>query len=176
MVTIEIRIRTLAQLFDSLDPSPFPERGLNRDAASYIVDCAAEHSPNETLRLLIHVPDSVRPHVADATQAIRSHFRFAHTHAQRRHRGRMRTGRALLLLGSVVMVVTVSLRALLDEWLSTPIGQGLGEGLLILGWVVLWRPTELLLFERWENRQERHLLDRLAKIPVEFAFFPGNPA
>lgn len=77
MAIIEIRIRSLAQLFDSLDPSPFHQRGLNRDAASYIVDCAAEHAPNEPLRLLIHVPDRVRPHVADATQAIRSHFRFA---------------------------------------------------------------------------------------------------
>lgn len=174
MATIEIRIRMLAQLFDSLDPSPFRERGLNRDADSYIVDCAGEHAPREPLRLLIHVPVSVRPLLIDAAPAIHNHYRFTHAQAQRRHRRRMRTGKVALLFGSLVMILTVALRAMLGEWLATPVGQVIGEGLLILGWVVLWRPAELLLFERWENRQERKLLGRLAHIPVEFVVFPDD--
>ena len=43
MATIEIRIRSLAQLFDSLDPAPFQERALDRNAESYILACAGRH-------------------------------------------------------------------------------------------------------------------------------------
>ena len=32
----------------------------------------------------------------------------------------------------------------------------------------LWRPMEQAVFERFEHRHERDLLERLARIPVEF--------
>lgn len=54
----------------------------------------------------------------------------------------------------------------------------IGEGLLILGWVAMWRPLEILLFERLENHQKSALLRRLARIPVDFEFgltAPGQP-
>ena len=43
----------------------------------------------------------------------------------------------------------------------------IGEGLLILGWVALWRPTEALLYDWWPLVRRRALLLRLAAIPVE---------
>jgi hypothetical protein len=39
---IEIRIREVKQLFNSMDPSPFNERDLDRDADEYIVNWAHE--------------------------------------------------------------------------------------------------------------------------------------
>jgi hypothetical protein len=41
------------------------------------------------------------------------------------------------------------------------------EGLLILGWVALWRPTEALLYDWWPLARRRTLLRRLASIPIE---------
>ena len=49
---------------------------------------------------------------------------------------------------------------------------GLGEGLLILGWVAMWRPVEILLFEHWESHRDHALLKRLAGIPIEIVFQP----
>jgi hypothetical protein len=43
----------------------------------------------------------------------------------------------------------------------------MGEGLLILGWVAMWRPTEALLYDWWPMTWRRGLLRRLASIPVE---------
>lgn len=174
IATIDVRIRTLAQLFHSLDPSPFHERRLDREAGKYILESASEFLPDEPLRILIHAPENVRTRMDEATQAIHGHYRAEHAQAERRHRRRMHLGRVALLIGSGVMLVSLTLRALLGEWITTPVGQGVGEGLLILGWVVLWRPAELLLFERFENRQERRLLDRLAQIPVDFEVLPGD--
>lgn len=169
MATIEIRIRNLAQLFDSFDPAPCTERGLDRTISNYIVDSAGDHPLNELLRLLIHAPEDLRPHMAAATLAIHRHFGHAHARTERRNRHRMHTGRVALLLGMAVMVGSLAVRTMLGAWISTPIGQVIGEGLLILSWIVLWRPAELLLFERWENHQQHRLLARLARVPVEFA-------
>jgi hypothetical protein len=45
----------------------------------------------------------------------------------------------------------------------------ISEGLLIVGWVAMWRPIEVLLFERVENHQNMALFDRLSHIEVGFA-------
>jgi hypothetical protein len=39
----------------------------------------------------------------------------------------------------------------------------------------MWRPLEILLFERLENHQQRALLRRLARIPVDFEFDLTEP-
>ena len=44
------------------------------------------------------------------------------------------------------------------------------EGLLILGWVALWRPLDILLFDRFEMRASIKTLRRLAVVPVEVRF------
>jgi hypothetical protein len=43
---IEINLNRLSQLFNSLDPSPFHERDLDRDAADYIIG-SAEEAPRQ---------------------------------------------------------------------------------------------------------------------------------
>ena len=82
----------------------------------------------------------------------------------------MRMGRVMLLLGLVVLAVTLFTR----YWLSglNTKADLLGESLLIVGWVALWRPAELLLFDRIEARIDRRVLERLAAIPVEFRAAP----
>ena len=89
ITTIEIRIRTLAQLVDALDPAPLPERTLNRNAESYIIASAGKHTATESLRLLVHLPESQRAQAADP---IHEHFRRTHAQGEgtggviRRHR------------------------------------------------------------------------------------------
>ena len=118
---------------------------------------------------MIHAPPSLREASVDVEAALHAHFRLALEAATRRYRQRMRVGRATLILGLAVLAVCLGLRQLLGidgaAWRAA-----LGEGLLILGWVALWRPVEILLFERWESRHERQWLDKLARAPVRFEF------
>lgn len=53
---IEVRIRDLAQLFNSLDPAPFHERDLDRDAEDYIVSWARELPHDAPLQISVHLP------------------------------------------------------------------------------------------------------------------------
>jgi hypothetical protein len=40
------------------------------------------------------------------------------------------------------------------------------EGLLIVGWVAMWRPLEIFLYEWWPIRRRCWILAKLAKISV----------
>ena len=53
---IELRLRELAQLFDSFDPAPFHEKDLDRDAEEFIVSWALEHPPDAPLVFRLHLP------------------------------------------------------------------------------------------------------------------------
>jgi hypothetical protein len=172
MATVDIRIRRIEQLLDSLDPSPFHEneRALNRDAEDHIVDFAGECGRAEPLQIVVHAPLSIKPHAAEITGAIHAKFKLAHIKCLRRYRRRMRIGRALLIAGIAVLGVALLLRALLGDPGDRAMIEAIREGLLILGWVALWRPLDILLFERLEEHQSSALLLRLARVPVDFEF------
>jgi len=42
----------------------------------------------------------------------------------------------------------------------------IAESLVIMGWVAMWRPAEIWLYEWWPIRARRRLLQRLAAAPV----------
>jgi hypothetical protein len=56
---IELHLRDLTQLFDSLDPSPFHERDLDGDAEKYIVDSVKEQPRREQNALVLSVAQTV---------------------------------------------------------------------------------------------------------------------
>jgi hypothetical protein len=53
---IEIRIESIAQLFHSLDPSPFHEKDLDKDAEEFIVSWARELPSDIPLKIVVHLP------------------------------------------------------------------------------------------------------------------------
>jgi len=50
----------------------------------------------------------------------------------------------------------------------------LSESLIIGGWVALWRPMEIFLYDWWPIRAEARLLDRLAAMPVSVHGVPAQ--
>jgi hypothetical protein len=167
MQSIDIRLRELAQLYDSLDPSPFREKSLDRDAEAYLIECAGEFTRDQDWRVLVHGPAELATHVDDIAAAIHMHFTALKRTAERRHRRRLRVSRFAMLLGFGVLAVTLLLRALVVDQPGA-LGEVVAEGLLILAWVALWRPAEIVLFDQWENREQLRLLQALAQVPVEF--------
>ena len=169
MTVIDIRIQRITQLYDSLDPSPLHEKALSHAVENYIVDCAGEHGPDEPLRLVVHVPVSIKEYEIEITRAIHTHFQAQHAQCRRRYRRRMRQGMRFLFTGLTVLGTTLLARALLVHPGNSKVLVAISEGLLIVGWVAMWRPIEVLLFERVENHQNMALFDRLSRIDVEFA-------
>jgi hypothetical protein len=55
---IEIRIEEIAQLFHSLDPFPFREKDLDKEAEEFIVSWARELPMDRPFRIVVHLPDT----------------------------------------------------------------------------------------------------------------------
>jgi hypothetical protein len=165
---IEIRLSRPQQLFNSLDPSPFHERDLDEDAEAYIVDSADEFPLKQPLRLVIHLPtDQLDPDAAATLpQAIHNYFTYRMQETRRRLRFFLRNGRATLVVALVFLFGCISARQLI-----LAVGRGLAaeiadEGLYIVGWVAMWRPLEIFLYD-WRPLWHRaRLFGKLAKIPV----------
>ncbi|TZF89809.1 hypothetical protein [Cognatilysobacter lacus] len=167
MAEIALSLQRLDQIFDTLDPAPFHEKALDRNADAYLVESAGEYPPREPLVVVIHAPPALEHHVADVAAAIHGHFALAHAQAERRHRRRQRIGRISLVTGVGTLAVALLLR-LEVERIGGALGGVLDEGLLILAWVALWRPIETIGFDSWESRDERRVLSKLSCVPVRF--------
>lgn len=166
---IEVHLREIGQLFERLDPSPFRERDLDRSAEEYIVESVRELPSKAPCALVIHLdqpadgPDEERA-VGDAIRthfARRSRFLRADLH-QLLRRGLISLGIGLAFL--FLLFVTVQVTGLIRA--ETGYAILLRESMLIIGWVAMWRPLEILLYDWWPIVGERRLHDRLSRINV----------
>jgi hypothetical protein len=166
--TIEMRLARLAQLFNSLDPAPFRERDLDADAEDYIIGSAEEISGQRPLRLVIHLPADQIPQggTRDLGEAIHNYFAYREAHEQRRLRILFRDGRIALATGLIFLLCCMLLRELAFSFGYGSVSDIAAEGLLIIGWVAMWRPLEIFLYDWVPIRRRCRILAKLAKMPV----------
>jgi hypothetical protein len=165
---ISISLRSLGQLFNSLDPSPFHDRDLDSDASRFLVDEAEDRASHEALTIRIHMPREEAERAEFVPQAIRAHFARWRQSEERNLRRVFREGRRALLVGVLIVVVILTGIELARGWLpETSWAQGVLESLVILAWVVLWRPAELLLYDWAPIARRAKLYGRLERAGVE---------
>jgi len=76
-----------------------------------------------------------------------------------------------LLIGLTALAVAVALGDFLANLLKTSrIGEIVRESFTIGGWVSMWRPLEVFLYDWWPIRNEARLSDRLAAMPVRIRY------
>ena len=167
---IEMRIRNLRQLFDSLDPSPFIALDLDDDAQQYIVGSAKVLSSRLPLALAIHVsePPESAEEVRDVGEAIREHFIRQSGFATLRLNQLIRHGWISLAIGLAFLSAALAASAALLKWADASTTAAIfREGLLICGWVAMWRPIQIFLYDWWPILGERRTFDRLGRMPVQ---------
>jgi hypothetical protein len=165
---IEIRIEEISQLFDMLDPFPFRERDLDKDAEEFIVGWARELPAHLPIRILIHLPkaEAETAHARDLDKAINRYFGYRADMVGRDIRELFRVGWRSLLIGLVVLALCIVGSRLAARALG-PVGPFLEEGLIILGWVANWRPLEIFLYDWWPLLRRRDLYRRLGEADIE---------
>jgi hypothetical protein len=168
--TIEVRVRELGQIFNSLDPSPFMERDLDDDAEAYIVGWAREVDRQGPFRIIVHLPENeaAKGRERGLDSAIGNYFAYRTGMLERDLSDLFRVGRRSLAMGVAVLAVCIGLsqifRAALPELALGPL---LAEGIIIFGWVANWRPAEIFLYDIWDVRRRVSLYRRLANAQVE---------
>lgn len=167
---IEVRIRELAQLFNSLDPSPFHERDLDDDAEAYIVGWARELPADVPLRLVVHLPreEALKAEERGLATSLANYFGERAEMHDRDLRELFRNGRRYLSIGLPILLACLAASQLVRAGLGTgPLERALEESLIILGWVANWKPIETFLYDWWPLQRRRDLYRRLEKAGVE---------
>lgn len=175
---IELRLSRVRQVFNSLDPTPFPEKDLDDDAVEFIVGWAEELPQDSELSLLIHLPEEERQSAAETrmTEAVGEYFGYRRQSEERRLRQLFRLGRRSALIGVVFLALCTSASEALAAFSDDPLSTFVQEGLIIFGWVANWRPAEIFLYDWWPIRRRAKLYDRLSRMPVELKFTAHQPA
>lgn len=164
---VEMKISHPAQLFNSLDPSPFRERDLDAEAAEYLVSAMRELHGHRHVKIVVYLPGQVDERTrAAVTDAIHNYFRYREIAARFSLRQVLRLGHRSLLVGLLFLAVCTAL------WRFVFTGDGMGdrllhEGALIMGWVAMWKPLEILLYDWWPVLADIRLCQRIVTMPVE---------
>lgn len=166
---IEIGLRTVDQLFNTMDPSPFHEKDLDADAEEFIVSWAQEFHLKQPLVLAIHLkqmPDGDHP-APQIETAVRHYFAYRGRITRLEFQRLMKEGRQTLLIGLCFLSLCLLSSELLVQFSASPMMTVLREGLTIGGWVAMWRPMEIYLYSWWPLRRRRRIFGKLARMTVE---------
>lgn len=165
---ILVHVTEVKQLFNSMDPSPFKERDLDPNAEEFIVSWAREIPRAAPLSLTVFVDRPAEAaHTGAFGAAINDFFRYRAEMTRRRVRELFRVGRISLAIGLLALSLAFALvNVLRNAMEGAPLEALVTEGVLIGGWVAMWRPIEIFLYDWWPIRREARLYDRLAKMPV----------
>ena len=142
---IEVKVQTLQQIFNSMDPSPFHERDLDREAEEFIISWAKEHSSRKPYKLIVHLGQGTDR--ADAVQilseSIRNYFAYRAEMNRRELKQLLHYGWISLIIATLFLGLCVTIAQTVDPELGRfrPI---LREGLIILGMGRHVAPTRCL--------------------------------
>lgn len=167
---IAVRITSIAQLFNSLDPFPFQERDLDEKAEEFIVGWARELPRDHAIQILLHLPaaEVEKPECRDVGTALQKYFTYRADVTQRDLNELFRNGRLSLVIGMAVLAVGL----LGTQYITSELGEGslaryFQEGLIIIAWVANWKPLDIFLYDWWPVLRTRNLYRRLANASVE---------
>lgn len=148
---LDLRVRELPQLFNSLDPTPFHSKALDREAEAFIEGWARGFSPQCRLHLTVHLQHM--PTEGDPTElvtgSIHHHFADKAEGVRRDLRDLFWQGRTSLLIGVAFVTVCLLLAEAIGQAGSSTAHTITRESLTIVGWVAMWRPLQLFLYDWW---------------------------
>jgi hypothetical protein len=166
---LALRVREIAQLFNSMDPTPFLNKDLDPSANDFIETWASGHPLNSRFHLIIHLeqwPENGDP-TGMLTEAIHNHFAYKAEQTRGGLRHLLQQGRMSMAIG----IVFVSLCLFAADFIGG-LGTGTGyniasESLTIVGWVAMWRPLQIFLYDWWPLQRQIRLYLRLGSAHVQ---------
>ena len=166
---IDLRLRTLDELFNSLDPSPLVERDIDDAIEDYMIDFVLDAPRDAPLVLVLHLPAAALAGIdARAVQeSVVNYFSFLSGRQSHQLRVFMRESRRDALVGLVFLVACIAGSQAFRAFVPGVAGALVSEGLIIVGWVANWRPVSAFLYDWRPARQKARIYARLAALSLQ---------
>lgn len=168
--TLELRVREVAQLFNSLDPSPFLNKDLDRSCEAFIESwaLALPHESQLHLTIFIEKIESTTKAGELITEAIHNYYGYKAEMVRYDLRQLLKQGRTSLSIGLVFVCICLLLAEVAGALFTGPTQSIIRESLTIIGWVAMWRPVQIFLYDWWPLKGRIKVFDnlRFARVSV----------
>jgi hypothetical protein len=165
-----IPLEDITHLFVVPDFDPYSDRATYASGLDTILTALRSKSLRKKTRAILVLPTQVITEGLESTvkQAVIRYCDFKIQEAKSELAATLWQGTKALQSGVVFLVVCLALAALVDASTLIPriLGNFLSEGLTIVGWVSLWRPVELLLYEWWPLWRNRRVYEYIGKMDL----------
>ena len=169
---IDCHLQSPQQLFDSRDPAPFRDKDLDEDFVRYLTLSLREISIKNNVKLVMLFPESVRQNVdqESITRAIHNFFEFEVEASRNEMSSLFRQGRVSLLIG-LNFLLFFSLISWLNQYISNEFWRVfVKESFNLLGWVSMWKPIQIYLYDWWPIHDRILFYRKLSQIEVQFTY------
>lgn len=136
---------------------------------------AQEFPRKDPVMLIIHLAHPVKDEGARKAigDAVRHYFAYRKRLNRRELKRLWRDGRESLLIGLSFLAACTLTAGLLpsntETWWNV-----VREGLTIAGWVALWRPMQIYLYDWWPLRRRGQIFEKMSRMQVQIsAWKPG---
>jgi hypothetical protein len=166
---IELSLRDVSQLFNSMDPSPFHEKDLDHDAEEFIISWAQEFHRRDPVELVVYLqelPTDKAPKRL-VEQAVHHYFAYRARLNRMEFKRLMKQGRISLLVGTPFLTFCLLLSDVLSRSVHGALLTIAVQSLMIAGWVAMSRPLEIYLYEWWPLRRRGQIFEKLSRMNVE---------
>ena len=169
---IEVKIKKIGQLFNSFDPSPFLEKDLDDDAFEYIVSSVAEHHLKTKQKIIIYLPIHQKQKISELEirRAIHNFFEYKKTLANKSIRLSLQEGQLSFVVGIIFLATCLVISEYLSKIATSLAMRIIVEGLIIGGWVAMWKPISNILYDWCPLRKEKRIYEKIANMEVEFKY------
>lgn len=170
MATIRIAVAALVELFDAPGFDPLAGQ-LERHSGMERVLQAIDELPSrhEPVQVEIALPRQAASASSptDVVAAIDAYCRWEIDELRRELKLTRRRGLQSLWIGLPFLAICLGLSGASTAAFGTAgLGNLLSNSLVIIGWVALWRPTEVLLYDWWPIRDRMRLFQRFERAAV----------
>ena len=173
-ILIEITLSSVLQLFNSFDPAPFHEKELDSAAEHYIVETVKDFPKKTPFKIVIYLPPDIATteRAQKIPHAIHNHFEYKMLVSDRKFRSRFRYGRVSLLIGLSFLTIALIARQLVSTLENHLLALLFADALLIIGWVAMWEPITVLLYELWPIIQQKKTYDKISRMEIDILPLP----
>jgi hypothetical protein len=167
---LALRVREIEQLFNSMDPTPFLNKDLDPAAEAFIESWASGYPACSCFHLTIHLEqwpaEEVRMEML--TKAIHNHFSYKAEIARKALRSFLRQGRVSFVIGIGFVSLCLFLADMIGNLGTQSVHHNIArESLLIVGWVAMWRPLQIFLYDWWPLQKQIRLYENLGTAQVK---------
>jgi hypothetical protein len=166
-----IRLDSISDLFWPFDARPVADRTLSADARWYLLDEWDRLRDDRPSSLTIYAPASERPETDETAVRAAIHRSLEKAAGPlRRVDPLSRQEMVALRIGIVFLFLSIVVSTAIERSTDDVFMAGISQGILVVGWVALWRPAERFIVEIVPHFFNKRRISEFADIDVRFAW------